>query len=230
MPVERFFSPNTLITGEQCCLEGQEFYHLSRVVRCREKEVVEVVNGRGQLGVARVERIEKQRALLLITSVREEAAGKTVILAQGIPRLNRLEFILEKGTELGATSFWLFPGEWSEKTEFSQNQKERILAITIGAMKQCGRLDLPPILFKPPLASWGTPEHPLFYGDTDPAAPPLRPPVPSPLILLVGPERGLSPREQDHLKAIGAEGISLNKNTLRTDTAAIAFLSLATAP
>lgn len=227
MPVERFFCPETFSERIQCSLEDQEFHHLTKVIRCRIGDTVELVNGKGQLASATLDEVEKKRALLTIDKVTSSSPTRTLILAQAIPRLNRLEFILEKGTELGATAFWLFPGKWSEKAEFSENQWQRMTHLTIAAMKQCGRLDLPPIEIMPQLKEWHGIPHPIFFGDTNAAAPPITLPVPSPAILLVGPERGLSPKETEILRLLGATGVHLNHNILRTDTAAMAFLAIA---
>jgi 16S rRNA (uracil1498-N3)-methyltransferase len=230
MPVERFFSDTSFSEGNHCALESGEFHHLSHVVRCRVGEKIELVNGRNALAEATIVAIEKKKAILKIDTVMTRPPGRHIILAQAIPRFNRLEFILEKGTELGASAFWLFPGAESEKSDFSPNQKERMGLLTISAMKQCGRLDLPPILLKPPLTEWQSTETAIFYGDTRPEAPSVTLFSKAPLILLVGPERGLSSREIHHLDTIlKAQGVHLNPNILRTDTAAIAFLAIANA-
>ncbi|MES2345027.1 MAG: RsmE family RNA methyltransferase [Chlamydiota bacterium] len=228
MPVERFFSDTSFTPENECILEGQEFHHLSHVIRCRAGEKVELVNGRNELAFATLVSIEKKKATLQIDTVVKKTPGKEIILAQAIPRFNRLEFILEKGTELGASAFWLFPGVWSEKSDFSNNQQERMELLTVSAMKQCSRLDLPPILIKPQLTEWALiPNTTILYGDTRPEAPPVTPPFKDPLILVVGPERGLSPQEVHHLDGtLKARGVCLNHNILRTDTAAMAFLAI----
>lgn len=225
MPVERFYSPTPFSTGAPCILEEEELHHL-QVIRLRVGEKVELVNGKGELAQATLISLEKRRAQLMIDSVtRSASSGPIRILAQAIPRFNRLEFILEKGTELGATAFWLFPGERSEKSSFSDNQSQRMIQLTIAAMKQCGRLDLPLIELHPPLLSWTNLSYPLLYGDTRQEAPPLTTLL-GPLILLIGPEGGLSPAELTHLDGpLAAQGHRLHSNILRTDTAAITLLA-----
>ena len=229
MPIERFFSNASFLEKTDCTLEEQEFHHLTHVIRCRVGDEIELVNGKNELAEATIVAIEKKKAFLQINSVITKPPGKQIILAQAIPRFNRLEFILEKGTELGASAFWLFPGAWSEKSDFSVNQKERMHLLTISAMKQCGRLDLPEILLKPPLTEWQLTPTPIFYGDTRPNAPK----VPHPLKRLSSSSsapNGASPPELDHLDTtLKARGVHLNPNILRTDTAAIAFLAIANA-
>jgi 16S rRNA (uracil1498-N3)-methyltransferase len=224
MPIERFYSPLSFSPGTICTLEEEELRHL-QVIRLRTGEKVELVNGKGALAQATLTTVEKRRALLTVNSVTHSSPGPIRILAQAIPRFNRLEFILEKGTELGATAFWLFPGERSEKSSFSENQKQRMTQLMIAAMKQCGRLDLPSIELHPSLLSWTPLPYPLLYGDTRQNAPTLKI-SPGPLILLIGPEGGLSPAELVHLDGpLAAQGLRLHSNILRTDTAAITLLA-----
>lgn len=229
MPHERFFIDQPLQSDETVTLEDAEFRHLCHVMRARVGDSVELVNGKNQLAEATLSRFGKSDADLMISSVVEETRHKPqLILAQAIPRFNRLETILEKGTELDATEFWLFPGLLSEKGDFSPNQLKRMEQITIGAMKQCGRLDLPPILLKPPLLEWKPLEGHLLFGDTAPDAPSYSPrDRTSPTIFFIGPEKGFSPKETAFLKQVlHAQGVRLHRNILRVDTASLAALSI----
>jgi 16S rRNA (uracil1498-N3)-methyltransferase len=231
MPHERFFTDQPL--DDRVTLEETEFHHLCRVMRAREGDEIELVNGKNALAEAKITTIGKRHVELEITRVIHGPPPKRpVILAQGIPRLNRLEMILEKGTELGVTEFWLFPGMLSEKETFSPNQHKRMEQILIAAMKQCGRLDLPVISLKSPLVQWKECPGTLFFGDTSAKAPWLwqhSTPLPehSPVVLFIGPESGFDQREVSHVQGtLGAHGVKLHSNILRTDTAAITGLSL----
>src|SRR5207302_3900293 len=139
------------------------------VMRTRKGENVEVVNGKGTLAQASVAEIAKDKAVLHINSVHEQVKQpERIILAQALPKQNRLDFILEKGTELGVDEFWLFPGKLSVKKDFSENQMERLETQIIVAMKQCGRLFLPKLSFKPPLLKdWKEFPETAFFGDVE---------------------------------------------------------------
>ncbi len=233
MPHERFFIDHPLKLQETVSLIDMEFRHLCHVMRMRVGENVELVNGKNQLAQASILALFKDHADLNVTSVfQAEEKKPKLILAQGIPRFNRLESILEKGTELNVSEFWLFPGAFSEKAEFSKNQIARMELITINAMKQCGRLDLPTIVLTPPLLKWDPPFGLSFFGDTAPDAPAIwdkRPiaPAAEPLILFIGPESGFSEDETLHLQnKLHAQGVRLHQNILRTDTASITGLSV----
>lgn len=233
MPDNRYFLDAPLLKGERCALEDQEFQHLTRVMRIKVGEEVELTNGKNQLALASVESLGKHRADLRILSVETSApkAGPKIILAQAIPRLSHLEFILEKGTELGADAFWLFAAIRSEKEEFSPNQQKRMQLITIAAMKQCGRLDLPEIVLKPPLAQWQPLEHLVaLYGDTRKEAPALNKATllsSEEILFFVGPESGFDKKEIQILEnKLRAQGVKLHNNILRVETAALAALVL----
>ena len=152
MPHSRFYINSPLLKKSEVILEGEEAHHLQRVMRKKEGELVELVNGCNQLAVAKIAGIEKKGVRLSIQAIKELAAQDfTIILCQAIPRINRLDLIVEKGTELGMHELWLFPAALSEKKDLSLSQLKRLEVISIAAMKQCGRLDLPKIHLKPPL-------------------------------------------------------------------------------
>lgn len=232
MPAERYFIDEDLSEHSQKILKGNEFHHLARVMRTKKGESVELVNGRGMLAYATVLEIKKELAALQIERlVIEPIEPARVILAQALPKPERLAFILEKGTELGVDEFWLFPGQLSASKEIFPHQQERIRALTIAAMKQCGRLTLPSIQLKPPLTQWSSIEGQGFFGDLSEEAPlfaSFQSQLSSkiPLIFFTGPESGWSDKEMTLLKEKGAKGVKLHPNILRTDTASIAAISL----
>jgi 16S rRNA (uracil1498-N3)-methyltransferase len=201
-------------------------------MRAQVGERVELINGRGYLATALIEQLDKKQALLLIEEITSAPPPSfEIILAQAIPRSPRLDFILEKGTELGMTQLWLFPGQHSEKKELSEHQIERAHAVILAAAKQSGRLYLPTLMLKPPLRQWQRPPFPAFFGDVNPAAPPfaqewLKNPPKEGVIIVIGPEAGFLSEEVEQLKQLSAHPVKLHQNILRTDTAALAALSL----
>jgi len=195
-------------------------------MRSQVGDSVEVVNGRGELAAAAIQTIGKDKAILKITSHRTEKKRAEIILAQAIPRMNHLEWIIEKGTELGASIFWLFPGDYSEKKTLSGHQEDRLKALSIAAMKQCGSLFLPSIVIKPPLAIWTPLAGSLFYGDVRKNVPKLPHAPKEPIVIFIGPEKGFSPKEVEILEQkLKAQGIKLHENILRTETAGIVALA-----
>ncbi len=171
MPHNRFYLDAHFDENATLSLSGDEWHHL-RVLRSRQGEIVELINGRGQLAEAEIVALKKNDAELSICRItQEKAAPPPLILAQAIPRMSHLEWIIEKGTELNATAFWLFPGMLSEKETLSDSQQARLKGLCISAVKQCGRLDMPEIILKPPLVQWAPLEGTLLFGDTAEDAP-----------------------------------------------------------
>ncbi len=236
MPAERFFIKDPSFSVNKCLtLEGDEFHHLVHVMRLRVGETAELINGMGYLAEVTVKSIAKHSAELQITSVHTEKPPEyQLILAEALPRFTKLEYVIEKSVELGVTDLWLFPGKLSEKKDLSPTQMERIHHITLSAMKQCGRLFMPKIQFLPSLLEWKKENMPAlgFFGDTDPASPPflkaLQSLDSSSLMIVIGPEKGFHKDEVAYMeKTLQLKGVGLHKNILRTETAAIHAMSLA---
>lgn len=234
MPAERFYIDGEIHPQAKIILQGNEFHHLAKVMRKQKGDLIELVNGKGTLAIATVQEVRKDQAILLIDEAKTEPLlSPRLILAQAITKPDRLAFILEKGTELGVDAFWFFPGHLGQHKELYPQQQERARALTIAAMKQCGRLTLPSIELKPVLEKWPLIEGQSFFGDLDPEAPWLgskeaSPSSVYPIIFFTGPESGWSDKEVHLLKEKGAKGVKLHHNILRTrtDRASIVALSL----
>ena len=230
MPENRFFTEEDLSTDKEISLSPSESRHL-KVMRAQNGQNIELVNGRGQLAQAKFLNISSNQALVQVTSVTEQALSQpNLILCQSIPRPKRLDFILEKGTELGMSEIWLFPAVRSEKKDFKDNQIERMKAITVAAMKQCGSLHLPKITILPHISKWKTFPENSFFGDIEEEAPvfqlSLEETQQEHISFFIGPESGFDDREIALLREKGTKGVKLHPYILRTDTAPIVALSI----
>jgi len=233
MPADRFYIKSAIIQGQSIKIEGTEFHHLVHVMRASIGDSIEIVNGCNVLAEGTIRAIEKKYASVLINKAIEKPPSSfQIILAQAMPRFNRLDFILEKGTELGMTQFWLFPGACSERKTISDNQRERMELVMVAAMKQSGRLDLPFLEAREGLKKWDAPlPYAAFYGDVSPSAPSFekcwkeKPPREG-AIIFIGPESGFNEQEIKSMQKLGVMGVKLHHNILRTDTAAAAALTL----
>ncbi|MCH9627082.1 MAG: Ribosomal RNA small subunit methyltransferase E [Chlamydiales bacterium] len=221
MPHNRFYVDTPFALHIEVDMQ-EEARHL-KVMRLHKGDPIELVNGRNQLAQA----VIKSAQTAEIMELNEHTPPSPVILCQAIPRLNRLDTIVEKGTELGMTELWLFPGQRSEKKELTANQYKRVKQITVAAMKQCGRLDLPSIQIKPPLAQWRELNFAAYYGSLAERAPPFLSVLQKKegLHFFVGPEAGFTSEEERILETLGVRGVKLHPWILRTDTAPLAALS-----
>ena len=230
MPVYRFFSKEAFSSDQEIFLDEEERRHLN-VLRLRVGEKAELINGNGDLAEATLTELDKKKALLKVDRfIHEEKPCPNLILIQALPKMNRLESILEKGTELGMDEIRLFPGDLSEKVGFSKNQMDRASHIVLSAIKQCGRLYLPKITYCSSLEEALDIKAQIFFGDIRKEAPPLfkeleKISLETSWAIAIGPESGFSSKEEAFLQRKG-KGVALHKNILRTDTAPLSALSL----
>ncbi|MGD0664724.1 MAG: RsmE family RNA methyltransferase [Rhabdochlamydiaceae bacterium] len=227
MPAHRYFLDSPL-TEETATLAGDEFHHVKNVMRARTGDTIEIVNGQGILAHARLLEIKNTSALFKITQrIHQPPPATSIILAQALTRPALLDWIVEKGTELGATHFWLFPGDQSEKKELTPHQLDRLRTLITSALKQCGRLYLPTLELKPPLSKWQQPSGTVLFGSLASNSKPLSAGYSSPVIMVIGPEKGFSDQEHTILETkLHGTAVTLHPNILRTETAALCALSL----
>jgi 16S rRNA (uracil1498-N3)-methyltransferase len=226
MPHARYFIDNDLKLNQNLHLSSEEEKHLIKVMRTKPQDIVEIINGKGLLAKA----VLQENNSLKVESVHVEPTPEIeIIIAQAIPKLNKLDYITEKCCELGAFKIWFFPGENSEKCDISKTLEKRLENITISALKQCGRLFKPSIEIKPPLKNWqNTLEYPSYFGSLEPQAVSFAKAWDKKsLIFFIGPEKGFTINEKNILTKLGSKGVKLSPNILRTETAAICMLSIA---
>lgn len=222
MPADRFFIDAPL--EGTLVLEGAELHHLIHVMRLDQGDTIELVNGRGDLAEARIDLISKKGAHLHILSSRHTPLAKTLYLAIPIMRASKLELVIEKCTELGAHAFWIYLADHSEVKELSKSKLERLMTIAISALKQSGRLYLPSIeVFKSLQELLQQEAPPLFFGSLEGNQ--GFPKEKESILFASGPEKGFSQKERSLLEKKG-EGILINPNILRAETAPIAITAI----
>lgn len=223
--VDRFFIDTKFETGGEAYLTDGEHHHLSKVVRIREDETVYLVNGKGFLAKAQVTSIEKSKTLLKIESTQFLKPLEPLLsLVLPIMRSSKLEWVIEKGTELGASSFLLYEGDNSKPKSLTPHQIERLKTMTISALKQSERLYLPSIEIYPDLTSALRGKEEILYGDPE-AEIFLKKPSEKPSFFVTGPESGFSQNERNFLQKEGKPFL-INRNVLRCETAPIAAVSI----
>lgn len=222
--IERFYKEGTL--EGSITLDEKEHHHLAHVMRTSPGDEIELINGEGALAKGQVVQIGKRSCEVAVLSLVQKEAPPPLILAQAAVRRSKLEWIVEKGTELGITEFWLYPAEKGEKSALSPADLERLLALRVSALKQSGQLFLPKLLLKDPLKKWQEPLPDFVFGDVRKSAPPLITLAGSINGAIIGPESGFSDAEVHHLEALKARGASITSSVLRTESAAVAASTL----
>ena len=213
-------------------LDPDRSHYLCRVLRLRRGDRVLLFCGDGEGYDARIDNADPRACEVRIGAVEahEPAPRLRLHLAQSMIKGDRLDFVLQKATELGVTDIWLIE---TQRTEVRIEERRVVrrethwLRILESAAEQCGRLRLP-TLHAAVLLTALFEERPA--GQTfllDPGAAPLdSPPAHSDTLLLVGPEGGFSDAERAAALAKGARPMGLGNLTLRADTAPIAALAV----
>jgi 16S rRNA (uracil1498-N3)-methyltransferase len=223
---------------ERLTVSGERFHHLARVLRVEPGDPVEVFDGRGRAFAAKVEHVGEDSLELALGAERSDSgAARSITIVQGLPKGDKLEWIVEKATELGATA--VAPVETTRavvKLDAARGEKkrERWQRIAEEAARQCRRADVPEVLSpKPLLEAIGElpPGTRVLVLDEEERAVRLGEALDAidattPIALVIGPEGGLARDEVDALVRRGAVAVTLGRNVLRTETAALAALSV----
>lgn len=237
----------TALTGDEFELDADNAKKVVKVLRMTPGETFVAFNGFGrewECALTSTDTEGKARARAVIMQERDVDNLRRIHLsvAQAIPKGDKMDFVLQKGTEIGVMEFWPFDAERSVSRLSPDEDAERAAARTArwrriveGAASQCGRADVPIVHAIGDLATvvdYGTSGGRCFMLDEheetislrealakDPL--PFDDEVPPKVMLLVGPEGGWTAREREWAERYGAESITLGKRILRTETAAL---------
>lgn len=195
-------------------------HHLGRVLRAHVGDEVRLGDGRGATALATVAEVDRRGVRVDVgDATRELPPPCALTLAFAVPRLQRVEWLLEHGTELGVARFQPI---WTQRTRPTEGRADRWERIVAAAAGQCDRAWLPAIDPACELAEL------LGRADLPRARYVARPdgeaPAPAPAgqaLLLVGPEGGFTPEEGAAITAAGCRGLRLGRHVLRTETAAL---------
>ena len=208
-------------------ITGQEAQHITKVLRHKVGDHIDVANGLGAIYTCEIVEISKRavRAKCGVALKKEEPTVKKAMAFGAIKKRDRFEFAIEKAVELGAWELCVFNSDHAERSKFNE---ERVRSIILSAFKQSGRYWLPEVVFKDSIDEVYNHYHdfkPIMAHEKEHFTS-----TPTELknkhyLLLVGPEGGFSDREVELNKKQGGELISLGYNRLRAETAVAAFLS-----
>lgn len=229
MPETRLFVDAPLSGAVE--LDAARAHYLRNVLRLGPGARVALFNGRDGEVAARVERLDKRAAVLVVEAPRRAPAAEPDLWLLFAPiKRARVDFLVEKATELGVSR--LMP-VFTERTNVERVKDERLLAICVEAAEQSERLTVPvvaePCDLPRALAGWPA-ERPLFLcaeaGAATPVAEAVAASTGRPAAFLTGPEGGFSKGELDHLRQLPfVVPVSLGPRVLRADTAALAALA-----
>ncbi len=233
MRLTRCYLDQPLDVGTTVILPESAAQHLIRVLRLREGDACVLFNGDGHDHDARIVAIGKRETQAEITARRriDNESPLRITLLQGIARGEKMDWIVQKATELGVARILPVASERSDvRLDEARAHKRHAhwREIAISACEQSGRAVLPELLPTQPLAS-ATRRCDGAGFILDPASGASIKSVASTLstasTLAIGPEGGWSPRDLEQLREAGFCGLRLGPRVLRTETAGIAAIA-----
>lgn len=231
----RFFCPSPLAEGAGLLLPAGAARHV-QVLRLQPGAWVTLFDGRGGEWTATVARMGRSEVEVQVQSHLpiEREAGRAVHLAPCLAAGERMDWLMEKATELGAASFEPVLSERSVlrlSAERALRKQSHWQAVAQAACEQCGRNRVPAVQpiqsFDACMAAVRLDTRRLVLS-LDPNALPIGRLADGDeaLLLLSGPEGGLSPREVELARCSGFEPVSLGPRVLRAETAPLAALAI----
>ncbi len=209
---------------------GEELNHLTRVLRLSVGDEIEVLM-EGRRFQAAISSIDKERATVdLGEELPSREAKCRITLYQGMCKGDKMDFIVQKCTEMGVFAIVPVEMKWSVvKIDKKDKKTNRYNKIAKEAVKQCGRSFvpevLPPMTFKEALRRMQGHEKLLmpYENGGDAFGQPINE---RDIAILVGPEGGIAPEEAEAIESIGGRAVTLGSRILRTETAGLVALTL----
>lgn len=206
-------------------LSEDESHHCSRVLRKKEGDEIEVVDGFGNYYVGRIVSLGKAVEVSIIRSEERlpNRSFKIHIAIAPTKNMDRMEWFVEKATEIGVDRISLVLTEHSERNKL---RTDRLVKKAISAMKQSGQAVLPEI-DEPDAIGNLVPscrEKHRFVAHLSeemPGEPLLNKEISGDVVLFIGPEGDFSPDELQNLKSHGFEAVTMGFTRLRTETAGV---------
>ncbi|UJL44883.1 16S rRNA (uracil(1498)-N(3))-methyltransferase [Virgibacillus sp. NKC19-16] len=239
--MQRYFIPSTDWHVSEVIIKGDDAHHISRVMRYKEGDKIICNHTDGIAAICEITAIDQS----IHATVREwldEAVELpiTVTVAQGLPKGDKFDLILQKGTELGAHSFIPFQAErsivvWDEKKK--AKKMNRFRKIVKEASEQSHRKQIPvihsPMTLSDLIEESTTYDMKIFPYEEEAKTEKhqsfgsimKRLERDHRLFICIGPEGGFSVKEAEKLKESGFHPVRLGPRILRTETAAIYVLS-----
>ena len=242
LPSIRLFTDQPLAEGATIQLSGEAAHYLGNVMRRQVGDQIELFNGRDDSFVAEITGVSKKSVMVRLATIgRKMTLSPDIWLLFAPIKRTRLDFMAQKATELGAR---LIQPVDTDFCQVGRVKTDRLRANAIEAAEQTGRLDIPEIgefeALEKRLSSWPEDRIILFCDEIFASQPAKETPdTPPDMIaalqqikgrkaaLLIGPEGGFSDKERARiLECPEVIQISLGPRILRSDTAALAALSL----
>jgi len=244
--IRLFLSPEEL-TSQEILIHGENAHYISSVLRVQTGDMLTIFDGQGNRYLCKINKIHKKEVIAekVKTEMYSAESPILIVLAQGIPKGDKMDFIVQKSTEMGVKKIIPLITERSQVQHTAKTERWRKIALS--ASQQSGREKIPDIeeavnfkeFFNPPIP-------PLSKGDEggfldknhcgiifseEEKNQTLKKVLKdfkeiTAIALLIGPEGGFSDTETKMAIEKGFIAASLGPRILRTETAALSAISI----
>ena len=233
MRITRCYTHQALQVGTQLSLPEDIAAHLLRVLRLQTGDRCVLFNGDGHDYEARLVEASKRHAIAEINAQypKENESPLRIHLFQGIARGEKMDWILQKATELGVFRIQPVSSDHCEVKLDAQRSEKRLQHwqhVVISACEQSGRATVPHVAEPLPLAQAATQTTAtrwILHPDATSSLAQAAQHVAHACCIAIGPEGGWSTRDLDTLIAAGWEMVHFGPRILRTETAGLAAIS-----
>ncbi|HKJ17717.1 MAG TPA: 16S rRNA (uracil(1498)-N(3))-methyltransferase [Xanthomonadales bacterium] len=231
MRSSRLFTPEVLQVGAEVELGQKAGHYLSRVLRMSSNAEIILFNGDGQDYRCVLENLNRDGASARVVECLPGIPDSSlkITLCQAISRGDRMDYSLQKATELGVTSVRLLLSERVE-VKLGGSRLEKRLAhwqgVIQSASEQCGRSTLPKLYPPVVLHEWPKSNYQRLVLDARADLPMRSLKLADKVEIAVGPEGGFSDAEIGLIVRSGAQNIRLGPRVLRTETAGPAAIAV----
>ena len=230
----RFYVAAGLAPGASVELPPEAAHHAMRVLRLDEGASVVLFDGRGGEWRARLQRAGRTtRAVLDAFDAEEREAPLAVTLVQGLPAADKMDWIVQKSTELGVAAIQPVAARRSVvrlSGERLERRGQHWQQVAVAACEQCGRNRVPevaPLVDLPHYLGMAAPQGEarlLLMPGAETSLSRMEKPTGG-VTLMIGPEGGFEDGEARAALAAGFAPVSLGPRVLRTETAGLAMLA-----
>lgn len=239
MRIPRFYIAAALVNGQSLSLPDETAHYAANVLRMAQDDSIVLFNGDGHEYAATITSISRKQTTVHITGQRTTHSESPLhtVLAVAVSKGERMDWIIQKCTELGVTEIQPVISERTEvrlSNDRSDKKLEHWRKVAISACEQSQRTCIPHIYTPVSLGTWLSETESkaassvrliLHTAITEPIA--LKEiSTPTRVVLLSGPEGGFSAEEFAAVSRSGFQPVSLGSRVLRTETAPVAMLTL----
>ncbi|MGC2048214.1 MAG: 16S rRNA (uracil(1498)-N(3))-methyltransferase [Gallionella sp.] len=231
----RFYCPPPIPPGDSFDLPPEAAYHAARVLRLREGDPVQIFDGRGNERRGVIAELGGKRVVIGGISAidMDRESPLKVLLAQALTSSEKMDWVLQKATELGVTDIQPLNTERSVAKLTAERVSKRLehwQQVVISACEQCGRSTLPQIYAPMDIMAWlqqmrEMPVSKYILLPEGAASLPTQAKPQGKVVLLIGAEGGFTAAESDAAMQCGFDSIRMGSRVMRTETAAIAGLA-----